>query len=309
MGIGEKWPSVTDCDDNIIITTTAPPSTTTTPNYIQKFHLQLEIIDATNAKPLIKAEVNVDGVKSTTDQQGLVDFPGPFDLNQTVKITVKAFGYYDKTMDGFQLDSLNVTSNEIIFGTIPMTRKHNEVLLQIDLDYEMSKFGLMELNVVEVNNDFFMICQSTTSGGSCADVEMSKSSKILDQSETASFTNFTRNNPNENYTIIFAHFESEVGNPSPYDHNAQVQIQGTELSESLLLPFYDFQAFGRKYWIIGCLKDGDRNFADFIKVDKYDPWDPTTKLDSNLCTSNSQVVYNFSMLVTFLTFTLTCFLK
>ena len=160
--IGEKWPSVTDCDDNIIITTTAPPSTTTTPNYIQKFHLQLEIIDATNAKPLIKAEVNVDGVKSTTDQQGLVDFPGPFDLNQTVKITVKAFGYYDKIMDGFQLDSLNVTSNEIIFGTIPMTRKHNEVLLQIGLDYEMSKFGLMELNVVEVNNDFFMICQSTT---------------------------------------------------------------------------------------------------------------------------------------------------
>ena len=91
-----------------------------------------------------------------------MDFPGPFDFNQTVKITVKAFGYYDKIMDGFQLDSLNVTSNEIIFGTIPMTRKHNEVLLQINLDYEMSKFGLMELNVVEVNNDFFMICQSTT---------------------------------------------------------------------------------------------------------------------------------------------------
>ena len=69
-------------------------------------------------------------------------------------------------------------------------------------------------------------CSLFCSGGSCADVEMSKSSKILDQSETASFTNFTRNNPNENYTIIFAHFESEVGNPSPYDHNAQVQIQG-----------------------------------------------------------------------------------
>ena len=86
-------------------------------------------------------------------------------------------------------------------------------------------------------------------------------------------------------------------------------IFSTELSESLLLRFYDFQAFGRKYWIIGCLKDGDRNFADFIKVDKYDPWDPTTKLDSNLCTSNSQVVYNFSMLLTFLTFTLTYFLK
>ena len=101
-------------------------------------------------------------IETKIDLSLLVDFPGPFDLNQTVKITVKAFGYYDKIMDGFQLDSLNVTSNEIIFGTIPMTRKHNEVLLQIDLDYEMSKFGLMELNVVEVNNDFFMICQSTT---------------------------------------------------------------------------------------------------------------------------------------------------
>ena len=63
------------------------------------------------------------------------------------------------------------------------------------------------------------------SGGSCADVEMAKSSKMLDQSETASFTNFT-GTKNENYTIIFAHFESAVGNPSPYDHNAQVQIQG-----------------------------------------------------------------------------------
>ena len=54
---------MTDCDNNVIITTTIPPSTTTTPNYIQKFHLQLEIIDATNAKPLIKAEVDVDGVE------------------------------------------------------------------------------------------------------------------------------------------------------------------------------------------------------------------------------------------------------
>ena len=54
---------------------------------------------------------------------------------------------------------------------------------------------------------------------------MAKSSKMLDQSESASFTNFT-GTKNENYTIIFAHFESAVGNPSPYDHNAQVQIQG-----------------------------------------------------------------------------------
>ena len=153
---------MTDCENNVIITTTIPPSTTTTPNYIQKFNLQLEIIDATNAKPLIKAEVDVDGVEQSTDQQGLVDFSGPFDLNQTVKITVKSFGYYDKIMDGFQLNSLNVTSDGFIFGTIPMTRKHNDLLLQFDLDYEMNKFELMELNVVEVNNDFSMICQSTT---------------------------------------------------------------------------------------------------------------------------------------------------
>ena len=98
----------------------------------------------------------------STDQQGLVDFSGPFDLNQTVKITVKSFGYYDKIMDGFQLNSLNITSNGFIFGTIPMTRKHSDLLLQFDLDYEMNKFELMELNVVEVNNDFSMICQSTT---------------------------------------------------------------------------------------------------------------------------------------------------
>ena len=64
-------------------------------------------------------------------------------------------------------------------------------------------------------------------GDTCGDVDMVKSTrKTYDQTETASFTNFNETNPNENYTIIFAHFESSVSQPNPSDNNAQVHLKG-----------------------------------------------------------------------------------
>ena len=74
------------------------------------------------------------------------------------------------------------------------------------------------------------------------------------------------------------------------------------IHDSLQFYFHDFEAYNRKYWIIGCLQDGDRNFEDFIEVDNYDIWDPTTKLDRNLCTANSQVsIFSSWSLIVFLT--------
>ena len=163
--IGEKYPTVTDCDNNVIITSTVAPSTTTstttsTTEYISRVHLQLEILDATNSKPLIKAEVEVNGVEKSTNQDGLVDF-GPYEMEAIFQISIKMFGYYDKFIDNLHLDTIEIV-NEVAKYQIAMIRVPAQLSLQVDLDYDQSKFSQMELIVVEVNNDFNMICRSTT---------------------------------------------------------------------------------------------------------------------------------------------------
>ena len=159
--IGHQYPSVEDCNDNVFIPTTTPTttSTTTTTTTANSVLLSLTFVDSSNSSVKIKgAEIEANGIKHNTDQNGDVIF-GPYEPDNSIEIHCKYFNYYDKEI---RVDLANL---EIFDGfanmTITMRRKTIETLLQLDLQYDPEKFDLMALNVIEVNNAYQATCHST----------------------------------------------------------------------------------------------------------------------------------------------------